>query len=108
LTTFFAVVVGLLVGVFANNSSNAGAFGALLLLTLIILAVLDFLNLPTLPENIRQALGWLPGAAALKLFRLSMVGEIPSGMLWTNAGALLAAGLAGYFLALWRIRRVDR
>jgi ABC-2 type transport system permease protein len=108
LTTFFSVAVGLLVGILSDNPTTVGTVGSLLLILLMALTALNAMNLPALPEILKQALAWLPGAAALNLFQISIAGEAPAGMLWANAGALLAAGLAGYLLVYWRISRVDR
>jgi hypothetical protein len=108
LTTFCAVMIGLLLGILSNNTTTASTWGGLLLIVMVALTVLARIDPPNLPSGYKQVLAWLPGPAALSLFRLSMSGEAPAKMLWTNAGALLTAGLVGYLLVLWRIKRLDR
>ena len=65
-------------------------------------------DLPGWPPYLKQALSWLPGPAVLNLFRLSMAGEAPAGLLWSNAGALLAAALLIYGFVTFTISRADR
>ena len=108
LTAFFAVSVGLLLGVYTRNATNAGLLGSLLLLGVIGLTVLGAAPLPGMPPLLGAVLAWLPGPAALRLFRLSMVGQVPAAAVWANTGALLAAALLLYGLVLWRVGRLER
>lgn len=108
LTTFFSVASGLLLGIISNNPTTLGAWGSLMLIILVGLTALGLVNLPGIPDFVGKALAWLPGTAALNLFRLSMTGEVPAWTVWENAIALLTAGLLIYLLVIWRIRRADR
>jgi hypothetical protein len=108
LTTFFVVSVGLLIGILSISTANAGLWGSLLLVILIALTVLALVEIPGLPLFWKEALTWLPGPAVLNLFRISMSGDSPARLLWSNAGALLAAGLLLYGLVTLRISRADR
>ena len=108
LFTFFTVAVGLLLGILSDNPTTVTIWGGIILLFMIALSVLHMVQLPILPGFMQQILAWLPASVTLNLLQLSMVREVPVGMLWVNAGALLAAGLVVFCLVLWRLRRSDR
>lgn len=108
LTTFFAVSVGLLVGILSDNPATMGMWGSFVLILLIALTLLDAMTLPGWPPLVKQVLGLLPGPATLGLWRISMAGAVPAGMLWTNAAALLAAAALVYGAVMWRVSRIDR
>ena len=64
------------------------------------LMVLDYLigYLDASPRNVVV----VKANGTLKLFRLSMTGEVPAWTVWQNAIALLTAGLLLYLLVIWR------
>ena len=97
LITFFAVAIGLLVGVISNNPTNVGLWGFLALLLLVAMTVAYFYVNPAWPEFVRGVLTWLPGSLMIQLVRYSLAGSVPMDQLWISSLALV--GMAGTLLA---------
>ncbi len=108
LTSCLAVAAGLLLGIMSDSATTASMWGSLILVFLIGSAFLKLFTGQNLSPAIQSALDWLPGPAILQLFSISQAGEVPSGSLWLNVSALLAAIMCVFLLIAWRLRRMDR
>ncbi len=108
LSIAFAVALGLLVGMSSDNPTSTGLYGSLILIVLIGLSVLHFISKASWPAYLREFLARLPGPAMINLFRYSMAGEVPAGVLWANAAALAAAAGIMFASTAWVIRRTGR
>jgi hypothetical protein len=80
----------------------------LLIVILVVLTGLQALKSPDWPQFVQALLDWQPGSAMIGMFRISMAGEAPLGLLWANAAALLAVAALIYALILGLLRRADR
>jgi len=110
LSSFFAVAVGLLVGYLSDNQATTGLWECILIIVFMGLAILEAFDfdMSQWPAILQSLLKWQPGTTIIQLFRISMAGNIPFDLLWTNAIALLvaAAGVYGAIFAL--VRTADR
>ncbi len=104
----FAVALGLVVGYLSDTPATTGMWGGLLLVILMALTGLQAFKGEDWPRFIQALLDWQPGSAMIEMFRISMAGEVPLGLLWTNAAALLVVALAIYLVILGLLRRADR
>jgi ABC-2 type transport system permease protein len=104
----FAVALGLVVGFLSDTPATTGLWGGLLIVILVVLTGLQALKSPDWPQFVQALLDWQPGSAMLGMFRISMAGEAPLGILWANAAALLAVAALIYALILGLLRRADR
>jgi ABC-type Na+ efflux pump permease subunit len=104
----FAVALGMLVGILADNPTSAAVWASPILLILLAPTVALFFMRPTWPAILREVLRWAPGSAMINLFRLSLAGQVPGRLLWGNVVALVGAAGAVYLLVVWRIRRLSR
>ena len=108
LAAAFAVALGLVVGFLSDTPATTGLWGGLLILILLVLTGLQVLKSPDWPQFVQALLDWQPGSAMVEMFRMSMAGEAPLGLLWANAAALLAVAAVVYALILGLLRRADR
>lgn len=108
LAAAFAVALGLVVGFLSDTPATTGLWGGLLILILLVLTGLQAFKSPDWPQFVQALLDWQPGSAMVEMFRMSMAGEAPLGLLWANAAALLAVAAVVYALILGLLRRADR
>lgn len=108
LSAAFVVSLGLVVGSVSDNLSATSMWSGLLIVILLGLTVLQAFQGENWPVFLQMLLDWQPGSAMLKLFQISMTGDIPTALLWTNAVALLTAAGLGYAVVLGLLRRTDR
>lgn len=108
LGAILAAGIGLLMGGISDNPSTTGMWAALLIIALLFLTFMQEFSRDSWPHLVRLALSWVPGPALIKLLGAAMAWEIPAGLLWTNAIALLSACVLVYGLVFWRIRQFDR
>ena len=108
LGAILAAGIGLLMGGISDNPSTTGMWAALLIIALLFLTFMQEFSRDNWPHLVRLALSWVPGPALIKLLGAAMAWEIPAGLLWTNAIALLSACVLVYGLVFWRIRQFDR
>jgi ABC-2 type transport system permease protein len=106
LSAAFVVSLGMLVGTLTDNPTSAAMWGTpIILLTMISTLGLFFAG-DTLHPLVSSLLQWSPGSVMVNLYRLSEVGSVPTGLLWSNAAALAGMAAAVYLLVAWRIRRL--
>lgn len=108
LSAAFVVSLGLVVGSVSDNLSATSMWSGLLIVILLGLTVLQAFQSENWPVFLQRLLDWQPGTAMLKLFQISMAGEIPTALLWTNAAALLAAAGLFYAVVVGLLRRTGR
>ncbi|MEJ2596974.1 MAG: ABC transporter permease [Anaerolineales bacterium] len=108
LGTAFAVAVGLLVGMLADNPASIGIWGTFILLVLVGLSVLHLISKTNWPAFLLELLSRLPPPAMINLFRYAMAINIPAGEVWANAAALAAAAGSVFALTAWLTRRAQR
>jgi len=108
LSAAFVVSLGLVVGSVSENISATSMWGGLLIVVLLGLTVLQAFQGENWPVIIQRLLDWQPGSAMLKLFQISIAGEVPAALLWTNAAALLIAAGLVYAVVLGLLRRTGR
>jgi ABC-2 type transport system permease protein len=108
LSALFAVSLGMLVGVLAENPTSAAVWASPIILILLVPTLAQLLTGSALPEFMRALFRWTPGSVMINLFRLSMAGEVPSPLLWANLAALGAMAAAAYLLVGWRMRSLYR
>ncbi len=104
----FAVSLGMLVGVLADNPTSAAVWGLPILLIVLAPTLAQFFSTPAWPTIVRELLPWSPGSVMINLFRLSVAGQVPAGLLWSNLTALAGMAAAVYLLVGWRLRRLYR
>jgi ABC-type transport system involved in multi-copper enzyme maturation permease subunit len=104
----FAVAVGLLMGIVSENPATINLWMSLVLMILLVPALLAELASARLPAVVQEIVPWMPSVAMAKLLGFSMVGAVPAGDIWSNAGILAAESLVFYALVVWRVRRMDR
>jgi len=104
----FSVALGLLVGLIAKNQTSTGLWGSAIIFCLMALTIFDSFQIADWPVFVQKILQWQPGSTITHLLEISMAGEIPPGLMWSNAAALLAAALLVYALVLGMLRRADR
>lgn len=104
----FAVALGLVVGFLSDTPATTGLWGGLLIVILMLLTGLQAFKGEDWPQFVQTLLDRQPGSAMIEMLRISMAGEVPLGLLWTNAVALLAVALAIYIVILGLLRRADR
>jgi ABC-2 type transport system permease protein len=108
LAAAFAVALGLVVGFLSDTPATTGLWGGLLIVILVVLTGLQAFKSPDWPQFVQALLDWQPGSAMIEMFRISMAGEAPLGLLWANAAALLAVAALIYALILGLLRRAGR
>lgn len=104
----FAVALGLVVGFLSDTPATTGLWGGLLIVILIVLTGLQAFKGEDWPQFVQTLLDRQPGSAMIEMLRISMAGEVPLGLLWVNAAALLAVALAIYMVVLGLLRSADR
>jgi len=104
----FAVAVGLLLGIVSENPATINLWVALLLMLLLVPTLLAELASARLPAVVQEIVPWMPSVVMAKLIGFSMVGAVPAGDIWSNAGILAVESLVFYALVVWRVRRSDR
>jgi ABC-2 type transport system permease protein len=104
----FAVAVGLLLGIAAENPTTINLWMGLLLMLLLVPMLLAELASARLPAVVQEILPWTPSVALAKLVGYSMAGDVPATDIWSNAGVLAVESLIFYVLVVWRVRRSDR
>jgi hypothetical protein len=70
--------------------------------------VLQFFIRSDWPSFVGELLRWTPGSVMINLFRLSVAGEVPTGLLWANVAALAGMAAAVLVMAGWQARRLYR
>jgi ABC-2 type transport system permease protein len=108
LSAAFVVSLGLVVGFLSDTPSATSMWGGLLIVLLVGLTVLQAFQGENWPVIIQRLLDWQPGSAMLRLFQISIAGDIPVALLWANAAALLTAAGVIYAVILGLLRRADR
>jgi ABC-type transport system involved in multi-copper enzyme maturation permease subunit len=103
----FSVALGLILGFISDNQATTGLWGGALIVCLIALTVLESLQAGEWPALIQNILHWQPGSTLMRLFQISMAGDVPPGLLWTNAAALLAAAGLVYALFFGMLSRTE-
>jgi ABC-type multidrug transport system permease subunit len=104
----FAVSLGMLVGVLADNPTSVAVWALPILLVVLAPTLAQFFSTPAWPAIVRDLLPWTPGSVMINLFRLSVAGQVPAGLLWANLAALASMAAAVYLLVGWRLRRLYR
>jgi ABC-2 type transport system permease protein len=108
LVTAVVVAMGLLVGLQVDNPTSAGLWTAPLILFLLLPVMLLFFAGESLPPLVESVLQWLPGSLMLKMFRLSVAGEVPAVLLWSSVAVLAGMAAALYLLVGWRMKRLEQ
>ena len=104
----FAVALGLVVGFLSDTPATTGVWGGLLIVIVIVLTGLQAFKSPDWPQFVQTLLEWQPGSAMISMFKLSMAGEAPLGLLWSYVASLLAVTAVIYLLILGLLRQADR
>jgi ABC-2 type transport system permease protein len=108
LSAGFAVSLGMLVGVLADNPTSAAMWATPLLLFILISSLAQGFATSAWPVVVRDVLAWTPGSVMINLFHFAAAGQVPASLLWVNVAALAGAVGAVYLLVGWRIRRLSR
>ena len=104
----FAVSLGMLVGVLADNPTSVAVWALPILLIILAPTIAQSLSTSAWPAIVRDLLPWTPGSVMINLFRLSVAGQVPTGLLWSNLAALAGMATVVYLLVGWRLRRLYR
>ena len=108
LSATFAVGVGLLMGVIAENPATINLWMGLLLILMIIPVLIGLMDGAQFPEALQVIMPWIPTTAMVNLFHLGMAGQAPAAMIWKNAAILVASGFFLYVLTAWQVSRLSR
>jgi len=78
------------------------------LLVFIMAALVRVLDISDLPPLLNAFIEWFPSTAMVKLFQISMAGDFPMALLWTNAAVLVFSAGIIFLLVELLIRRSYR
>jgi len=103
----FSVAMGLLMGSFFDRQQDMGGWMLALLLFLVgaVLVKMLGIQLPALAESL---LPWVPSVALAEICYASYSEAVPSALVFTNMGIILAVSAPLYALVIWKVRRSDR
>jgi ABC-2 type transport system permease protein len=107
LATFFAVAVGLLLGMLFDNAASMGLWTGLLVIVLVMSPMLQTIGAGKIPAALKTVFSWVPSSAIYKLIVLSMLGEAPIQPIWQGMLWLIGTTLVLCMLVVWCIRRMD-
>jgi ABC-2 type transport system permease protein len=109
LGALFSVMVGLLVGVFAETASSIGMFAGLGLGLFMLPAFFqEFLDSGKLPVLVQNLVPWFPSTATTRLFRMAMGSQALAGQLWADVAILAVSCALVFILVVWALRRAER
>ncbi len=108
LSVAFVVSLGMLIGILSDNPTSAAMWTAPAIIVVLLPTVAQFFVRSDLPALVANVLDWMPGTLMVNLFRTSVAGEVPVGLIATNAGALAGMAAVLYLVVNWRIRVLDR
>jgi ABC-2 type transport system permease protein len=104
--TFFAVALGLLIGVLFENPQNMSLGMGLAFLLLLLPVVLDVVALE-LPEPLDSVAAWTPGAVMNRLFRFSFAESVPPDRMLAYVAWTVAWGVGLLVAVVGTVRRTD-
>jgi ABC-2 type transport system permease protein len=104
----FAVAIGMLIGIVADNPTTLGLWGSIILLVLLAPALMKSMGISSISPLIQALIDWTPSTALIRLIRISMGNQIPIQLLIWNAGALVLSAALIYLLVGGLVRRSDR
>ena len=105
LVALFGVAFGMLVGVLSKNPTTTSMWGGLSLLVFIVAALASSLELSDLPPLVNTIIEWFPSTAMVNMFQISMAGNLPVALLWSNAVILIFSAGFIFLLVELLIRR---
>jgi ABC-type Na+ efflux pump permease subunit len=105
LGTLLLVSIGLLIGVLADSPTSAAFWASPLLLLSIVPVLLEGFFRGVWPAWLTDVLSWFPTSVIMRMFRLSVAGDLPAGTVWQSAAVLAASAAAVYALVVAVMRR---
>ncbi|MCP5096524.1 MAG: ABC transporter permease [Chloroflexi bacterium] len=103
--TLFGVMVGLLVGIVAENEGTVQLWAGALVVLLIFPTLVGSLTSSNLPQWVQSILNWLPTSAMFKLVRLSFSNAWQPSQITLNISVILVSALIVFGFATWRLNR---
>jgi ABC-type Na+ efflux pump permease subunit len=105
---FFAICLGLFIGLLVENISSINLWMTVSLYILIVPIIVLFIDPVTLPAWVNILMDWIPTVAASDLLRMSFLKNIYARMLVQPLGVLIAAVLLAFFGVVKKLNREDR
>jgi ABC-type transport system involved in multi-copper enzyme maturation permease subunit len=105
---FFAVCLGLLIGLLAEQISTVNLWMAVALLILILPTIVLFMDSSSLPAWVGTLLDWIPTVAAGRLLRLSFAEAISARILLQPISALAVFAIGSFSAVVYKLRQEDR
>jgi ABC-2 type transport system permease protein len=102
--TFFAVALGLLIGVSFENPQNMSLGMGLAFLLLLLPVLLDVVALDV-SAPVDTVAAWTPGVVVNRLFRFSFTGSVPTDRMLAYLGWIVAWGLGLLVVVVGVVRR---
>ncbi len=100
-----ATAIGLLVGAATENPATMNVWIGAVFVILLAPVLLNRIGGSQVPGIVQAASPWVPSVPMSNLMLLSMAGDAPAALTWSNAGVLVLETLILYGLVVWRVRR---
>jgi ABC-type Na+ efflux pump permease subunit len=105
---FFAVLLGLLIGMIAKQMSTINLWMAVALLILIAPTITLFMDSSSLPHWVNLLMDWIPTVSAGRLIRISFLEKIEFKMLIQPFAAISAFIVLTFAVVVHQLRKEDR